>query len=143
MGSPLLMSSKFSSCYETLKSLPGTMASTSKSHVDREAITVGDIHESHLLRLPGEIKNVIHHYALEGEVHIRTYSIHHHDTHNRKNRLTLPASCRQIQLEIVLLPYQFLTIRFARWKFRAFCLTLSSRKCQAIRKIHMEGVEKD
>ena len=105
--------------------------------------TVGDIHESHLLRLPGEIKNVIHHYALEGEVHIRTYSIHHHDTHNRKNRLTLPASCRQIQLEIVLLPYQFLTIRFARWKFRAFCLTLSSRKCQAIRKIHMEGVEKD
>ncbi|KAG9188680.1 hypothetical protein G6011_07385 [Alternaria panax] len=125
------------------------MASTSKSHTDRERTTALNTRKSRFLRLPGETRNRIYHYALKGDVYIRACSPGHHSTQERKNCPALLASCRQIQQETVLLSYQKFTIHFAPWRFWAFCLALSSTehlssvKCQAIRRIDVGEIEID
>jgi hypothetical protein len=102
---------------------------------------VRNARESHILRLPGEIRNSIYYYVLQGELYAKSPGRHIPiERSERKNRLALLASYRQVQQETALLPYKLCTIHFSSGQFRVLSFNLSLAKRQAIRSIHLDDI---
>jgi hypothetical protein len=104
--------------------------------------TALNVRSSPLIRLPGELRNLIYGYAL-GEDRFGCYGFVRR-THptlawgERENRLALLRVCHQIYEEAALLPFSLNEFKFAYCKgFLDFCLALGPTKRRAIRKLRL------